>query len=104
MLRFVSTSTFSDRKGSAGSNNAFAFSNTPWSRANTASFSWASASGGPFQAGGGGLKAPATRASDFRAGRSSSTVPKGSYQPGFTATDIAPVLDASRVPLAASMA
>jgi uncharacterized FAD-dependent dehydrogenase len=53
-----------------------------------------------FQAGGGHLKAPATRASDFRARRSSSTVPKGSYQPGFTATDIAPVLDASGVRLA----
>ncbi|MCB9629274.1 MAG: FAD-dependent oxidoreductase [Sandaracinaceae bacterium] len=56
-----------------------------------------------FQAGGGGLKAPATRASDFRVGRSSSTVPKGSYQPGFCATDITPVLDASGVPLAARL-
>ncbi|MCA9575849.1 MAG: FAD-dependent monooxygenase [Polyangiales bacterium] len=56
-----------------------------------------------FQAGGGGLVAPATRASDFRVGRSSSTVPKGSYQPGFFATDIAPVLDASGVPLASRL-
>jgi hypothetical protein len=56
-----------------------------------------------FQAGGGGLKAPATRASDFRVGRSSSTVPKGSYQPGFFATDLTPVLDSSGVPLAARL-
>ena len=46
-----------------------------------------------FAAGGGGLRAPATRASDFLAGRASSTVPEGSYRPGFAATNIADVLD-----------
>ncbi len=53
-----------------------------------------------FVAGGGALKAPATRASDFRAGRGSSTVPEGSYRPGFQATDIAEVLNCTALPLA----
>lgn len=45
-------------------------------------------------AGGTELKAPATRGSDFVRGRGSSTVPGGSYLPGFTATDVGTVLDA----------
>ena len=54
-----------------------------------------------LQAGGGALRAPATRADDFLAGRSSSNVPESSYQPGTTPTDVAAVLDASGLPLAA---
>ncbi|MFZ9886230.1 MAG: NAD(P)/FAD-dependent oxidoreductase [Myxococcota bacterium] len=46
-------------------------------------------------AGGGGLRAPATRMSDFLEGRGSQSVPKTSYQPGLFATDLRPVLDAS---------
>lgn len=51
-------------------------------------------------AGGGMLRAPATRVSDFVAGRASSTVPGSSYEPGLTAGNIADVLDASGLPLA----
>ena len=51
-------------------------------------------------AGGGMLRAPATRVSDFVAGRASSTVPGTSYEPGLTACNIAEVLDASGLPLA----
>jgi len=51
-------------------------------------------------AGGGALRAPATRASDFARGRGSTTVPGTSYQPGLTATDVAEVLAASGLPLA----
>jgi uncharacterized FAD-dependent dehydrogenase len=46
-----------------------------------------------WQAGGGGLRAPATRASDFVAGRASTTVPATSYQPGLAAGNVADVLD-----------
>jgi uncharacterized FAD-dependent dehydrogenase len=55
------------------------------------------------RAGGGALRAPATRATDFVRGRASSTVPRTSYQPGLTAGDIAGVLDATRLPLAARL-
>ncbi len=51
-------------------------------------------------AGGGELRAPATRATDFVRGRASSTVPATSYQPGLAATDIGAVLDATGLPLA----
>ncbi|MEO8843044.1 MAG: FAD-dependent protein [Kofleriaceae bacterium] len=51
-------------------------------------------------AGGGALRAPATRATDFVARRASSTVPATSYQPGLTATDVGGVLDATGLPLA----
>ncbi len=51
-------------------------------------------------AGGGELRAPATRATDFVRGKASSTVPKTSYEPGLTATDIGEVLDATGIPLA----
>jgi hypothetical protein len=54
-------------------------------------------------AGGGELRAPATRATDFLAGRGSSTVPRSSYEPGLTATDVAEVLAASGLPLAARL-
>lgn len=56
-----------------------------------------------LKAGGGELRAPATRATDFVKGKASSTVPSTSYQPGLAATDIAEVLDATGVPLAARL-
>ena len=51
-------------------------------------------------AGGGAIRAPATRASDFLKKRGSSTLPGTSYLPGLTATDIDPVLEAGGVPIA----
>jgi uncharacterized protein len=53
-----------------------------------------------FEAGGQMLEAPATRVTDFLAGRPSSTVPRSSYQPGLTPTDVGAVLARSRLPLA----
>lgn len=53
-----------------------------------------------FSAGGGAMKAPATRATDFLAGRASSTLPSTSYIPGIVSSDIAEVLDATAVPVA----
>lgn len=46
-----------------------------------------------WQAGGGALRAPATRATDFVAGRGSTTVPETSYQPGLAAGNVGDVLD-----------
>jgi uncharacterized FAD-dependent dehydrogenase len=54
-------------------------------------------------AGGGALRAPATRAGDFVRGKASSTVPSTSYQPGLAATDLAAVLDASGLDLTARL-
>ncbi len=54
-------------------------------------------------AGGGALRAPATRATDFVRGRASSTVPATSYQPGLLAGDVGAVLDATGLPLAARL-
>lgn len=54
-------------------------------------------------AGGGALRAPATRATDFVRGKASSTVPGTSYQPGLFATDVGEVLDSIGVPLAARL-
>jgi uncharacterized FAD-dependent dehydrogenase len=51
-----------------------------------------------FDAGGGMLRAPATRATDFAARRASSTLPRASYVPGIVATDVAAVLDSSGIP------
>jgi uncharacterized protein len=51
-------------------------------------------------AGGGLLRAPATRATDFVRGKPSSTVPATSYEPGLFATDLAGVLDATGLRLA----
>ena len=48
-------------------------------------------------AGGGMLRAPATRAADFLCGRGSSTVPGSSYVPGLSAADVGEVLDAGGV-------
>lgn len=53
-----------------------------------------------FEAGGGKLRAPATRATDFVLGRPSSTVPEASYLPGLTASDVRAVLDAGGLALA----
>jgi hypothetical protein len=55
------------------------------------------------EAGGGALRAPATRATDFVRGRASSTVPATSYQPGLAAGDVGAVLDATGLPLAARL-
>lgn len=54
-------------------------------------------------AGGGELRAPATRVTDFVRGKSSSTVPATSYQPGLTAGDLGAVLDTTGIPLAARL-
>jgi uncharacterized protein len=56
-----------------------------------------------WQAGGGGLRAPATRATDFLAGRASSTVPDTSYQPGLAGADVGEVLDVVGLGLADRM-
>jgi uncharacterized FAD-dependent dehydrogenase len=50
-------------------------------------------------AGGEGLRAPATRASDFLRGRASRSAPDTSYQPGLFPTDVADVLDSGRIAL-----
>ena len=50
-----------------------------------------------YEAGGGGLRAPATLMKDFVAGRGSSRVPASSYRPGLTATGLDEVVDASGV-------
>ncbi|HSC88789.1 MAG TPA: FAD-dependent oxidoreductase [Polyangiaceae bacterium] len=51
-------------------------------------------------AGGGQNRAPATRVSDFLAGRASADLPATSYLPGLTATDVGAVLDATGLGLA----
>ncbi len=56
-----------------------------------------------WKAGGGGLVAPATRASDLLAKRGSSTVPDTSYLPGLRAGDVREVLAASGLPLASKL-
>lgn len=56
-----------------------------------------------FVAGGSSLVAPATRVTDFLAGRGSSTVPASSYIPGLNATDVSDVLDAADVGLSAAL-
>lgn len=56
--------------------------------------------GAAFEAGGGALRAPATRATDFVRRRSSTTVPESSYIPGLVAGDVGAVLDAGGLPLA----
>lgn len=52
-----------------------------------------------FAAGGGALKAPATRVTDFMAQRGSDEVPASSYLPKTTPADVAQVLDAGGVGL-----
>ena len=50
-------------------------------------------------AGGGMLRAPAQRVTDFVAGRLSATLPRTSYEPGLTSADVAAVLDSTGLPL-----
>jgi uncharacterized FAD-dependent dehydrogenase len=52
------------------------------------------------EAGGGALRAPATRATDFVRARASSRVPESSYIPGIVASDVGLVLDQSGLDLA----
>jgi uncharacterized FAD-dependent dehydrogenase len=52
------------------------------------------------RAGGGGLRAPATRATDFVRKKGSTTVPATSYEPGLAPGDIGEVLDSIGVPIA----
>jgi hypothetical protein len=54
-------------------------------------------------AGGGMLRAPATRASDFLRHRGSTTTPETSYLPGLSAGDVREVLDVGGVPIAARL-
>jgi uncharacterized FAD-dependent dehydrogenase len=56
-----------------------------------------------FAAGGGSLRAPATRATDFLARRASSTVPESSYIPGIVGADVAEVLNAGGLDLASRL-
>ncbi|MEY2931059.1 MAG: hypothetical protein RL033_1808 [Pseudomonadota bacterium] len=56
-----------------------------------------------FTGGGGALRAPATRVTDFLAGRGSSSVPESSYRPGLTATDVAGVLDTAGLRFAGTL-
>ena len=56
-----------------------------------------------FAAGGGALKAPATRVTDFLQLRASSSVPASSYVPGLEASDVGAVLDAAGLSLAAPL-
>ncbi len=51
------------------------------------------------QAGGGDLRAPATRATDFAADRGSGTLGPSSYPPGLQACDVGEVMDAGGVPI-----
>ncbi len=53
-----------------------------------------------FEAGGGAMRAPATRASDFVARRASQSVPETSYIPGVTPADVGSVLDVAGLPIA----
>ncbi len=52
-----------------------------------------------WQAGGGGLVAPAVRASDFIAGRASTGLLESSYVPGLVSADLGGVLDAGGLPI-----
>ncbi len=56
-----------------------------------------------MQAGGGAMRAPATRASDFVRGRGSTTVPESSYVPGLTAGSIGEVLGAAGIDVSARL-
>lgn len=56
-----------------------------------------------FLAGGGALKAPATRLTDFLASRASTSVPASSYVPGLQASDVGAVLDGAGLSFAAPL-
>jgi uncharacterized FAD-dependent dehydrogenase len=53
-----------------------------------------------YVAGGGKLRAPATRLTDFRAGKGTSPRPASSYLPGLSAGNVAEVLAATNLPVA----
>lgn len=53
-----------------------------------------------FAAAGGGFKAPAVRLTDFLDGKTSSSLPPSSYQPGLHAASLHEVLDAGKLPIA----
>ena len=53
-----------------------------------------------FAAGGGQMKAPATRASDFLSGKTSQDLPATSYIPGITPSEVGSILDVAGLPLA----
>jgi len=55
------------------------------------------------RAGGGDLRAPAQRATDFVAGRASRNLPKSSYIPGLTPASLADVLDAAGLEISACL-
>jgi uncharacterized FAD-dependent dehydrogenase len=57
---------------------------------------------GAYAAGGGELRAPATRATDFVSGRASSTLPGSSYLPGLGPADLVGLFDAALPGLAIS--
>ncbi|HLV66876.1 MAG TPA: hypothetical protein VKY73_13735, partial [Polyangiaceae bacterium] len=57
-----------------------------------------------FAAGGGALRAPAVRATDFVRGVVSATLPDTSYIPGLASADLVPVLNASGVDVASPLA
>jgi uncharacterized FAD-dependent dehydrogenase len=54
-------------------------------------------------AGGEGLRAPATRASDFVRKRASNSAPETSYQPGLQPTSVADVLDSGGIALSSRL-
>ena len=56
-----------------------------------------------FDAGGGALRAPATRVTDFLASRASSTAPASSYQPGLEPGDVGAVIDSAGLSFAAAL-
>jgi len=56
-----------------------------------------------FEAGGGAQRAPATRLTDFLAGRASSAVPDSSYIPGLSPANLADVLDATGLSIASRL-
>jgi uncharacterized FAD-dependent dehydrogenase len=56
-----------------------------------------------FEAGGGELRAPATRVTDFLEGRASSSLPATSYVPGLTPSDVGEVLDSAGLSFAAAL-
>lgn len=56
-----------------------------------------------FVAGGGRFRAPATRVTDFVAGRGSSSVPDTSYIPGLAAGDVRDVLDGAGIALSSRL-
>lgn len=56
-----------------------------------------------FEAGGGALRAPATRLTDFLAGRPSADVPGSSYVPGLAAGNLTDLLNSTSLPIASRL-